>query len=371
MMNAILETAISLVLIFLVFSIVTYVIQEIIAVNLRLRGKMLWKSISQLLDGFNLEGRINLMKALPGGVAGVTEDFYNNHHVKGLQQDLKKLPSYIPAANFALAIMDMVAKKAPNAAQNDLFTNFKNGLQTFTGSNGNLFAVLKNLAETSKDIQEMQQKIEKWFNDYMQRVSGWYQSHVVVTVRLIAIGVTLLFNINSIKLATTIYNNGQMRAALVAVAEDVADNPQAVTAYYDRAFDRQLAQLDSSLKQALASAKTAADTAAAKSANEAATGKAADSFTTARRQQIKKMVDTLETTGLPLGWNNTTPCKEIELGGSKSWLVNAALLLLGWFFSAMALSMGAPFWFDLLAKLVNVRRSGAKPKEAAKGTTGS
>jgi hypothetical protein len=42
------------------------------------------------------------------------------------------------------------------------------------------------------------------------------------------------------------------------------------------------------------------------------------------------------------------------------------LLLLGWLITAGCLSMGAPFWFNLLVQLVNVRRSGVKPKEEKK-----
>jgi hypothetical protein len=35
--------------------------------------------------------------------------------------------------------------------------------------------------------------------------------------------------------------------------------------------------------------------------------------------------------------------------------------LIGWTMSAFAIMMGAPFWFDLLNKFVNVRNAGPKP----------
>jgi hypothetical protein len=37
-------------------------------------------------------------------------------------------------------------------------------------------------------------------------------------------------------------------------------------------------------------------------------------------------------------------------------------MMCGWAVSGIAIAMGAPFWFDLLGKLVNVRNSGSKPK---------
>jgi hypothetical protein len=36
-------------------------------------------------------------------------------------------------------------------------------------------------------------------------------------------------------------------------------------------------------------------------------------------------------------------------------------MLSGWFLSGIAIAMGAPFWFDLLGRLVNVRNTGSKP----------
>jgi uncharacterized membrane-anchored protein YhcB (DUF1043 family) len=39
-------------------------------------------------------------------------------------------------------------------------------------------------------------------------------------------------------------------------------------------------------------------------------------------------------------------------------------MLTGWFISGVAIAMGAPFWFDLLGKVVNVRNAGSKPKSS-------
>ncbi len=36
--------------------------------------------------------------------------------------------------------------------------------------------------------------------------------------------------------------------------------------------------------------------------------------------------------------------------------------ILGWFITLVAVSLGAPFWFDLLNKVVNLRNTGTKPK---------
>jgi hypothetical protein len=41
-------------------------------------------------------------------------------------------------------------------------------------------------------------------------------------------------------------------------------------------------------------------------------------------------------------------------------------VVLGWLLTVLALSLGAPFWFDLLNKFMNVRFAGKSPDEASK-----
>ncbi|MEH1974235.1 MAG: hypothetical protein V7L02_13740 [Nostoc sp.] len=36
-------------------------------------------------------------------------------------------------------------------------------------------------------------------------------------------------------------------------------------------------------------------------------------------------------------------------------------LICGWIVSGLAIAMGAPFWFDILNKVINVRNAGPKP----------
>lgn len=45
------------------------------------------------------------------------------------------------------------------------------------------------------------------------------------------------------------------------------------------------------------------------------------------------------------------------------------LKLVGLFISGVAAAQGAPFWFDILKKIINVRTSGANPDETAQKAT--
>ncbi len=62
----------------------------------------------------------------------------------------------------------------------------------------------------------------------------------------------------------------------------------------------------------------------------------------------------LEAFGIPMGWK-TFP------GNCRDWFSKSIGLLL----TALAVSLGAPFWFDLLNKVVSIRSVGASPEEKA------
>ncbi|MBL7732019.1 MAG: hypothetical protein JNM88_12635 [Chitinophagaceae bacterium] len=364
-MNTILETGISLVLIFFIFSIITYVIQELIAVNLKYRSKMLWKSMLQLFDGEKLEGRIKLMQALPSDNTDNTKTFYNHPQILSLKKDLqsKKLPSYIPAANFALAVMNMIAANAPAnkdknyVTQSTTFEDIKAGLETFVNSGGNLYAVLKNLVDTSTTIQDLQQKIEDWFNNYMKRVSAWYESHVVVSVRIIAVALTLIFNINVIRLTKKIYNDSAVRSSLVAMAERIVDKPDAVTQYYTSGFKTISANIDSIYQLQLDADTTAEGKKRILAEKAIVLDSLAANYTQKNSIAMRSLVNQLDSTGLPLGWKNDSLAMQVNGKPGSDKIINILLMLLGWIIGACCISMGAPFWFDMLNKLINVRRT--------------
>ncbi len=70
---------------------------------------------------------------------------------------------------------------------------------------------------------------------------------------------------------------------------------------------------------------------------------------------------------LPVGWTDTNLKYQLNWTSESRktfpfWKI--IKLIPGWFFSAIAIAMGAPFWFDLLGKLVNVRGAGKPPKSS-------
>ena len=132
---------------------------------------------------------------------------------------------------------------------------------------------------------------------------------------------------------------------------------------------------------------------------------AEQSHTKSLDQDLNEFTQTVDkalaSLSLPIGWDteNTTQQKEESQGWlfacntdntkqqkkecqespsffylyKKNYYLKA---ILGWIVTAIAISMGANFWFDLLGKVINVRNTGGKPapsttESATKSTTES
>jgi hypothetical protein len=77
----------------------------------------------------------------------------------------------------------------------------------------------------------------------------------------------------------------------------------------------------------------------------------------------------LQATGIPMGWGGSIPTRHFsEPGKDRSYGMLAlefVVMLVGWLVTAVAVTLGAPFWFDTLSKLVKLRGSGAKADTGA------
>jgi triacylglycerol lipase len=87
-----------------------------------------------------------------------------------------------------------------------------------------------------------------------------------------------------------------------------------------------------------------------------------------RRESARAMLEELSDMGLPIGWSSAKldfcPCER------ACWLAGYRRFL-GWLLTALAVTLGAPFWFDLLNKLVSLRSSGARPQDRKDPTEGA
>ena len=87
----------------------------------------------------------------------------------------------------------------------------------------------------------------------------------------------------------------------------------------------------------------------------------ADSEADSLANSLHTLVEAYGEQGLPLGWNSeTVPRKNASVGTHAGFWASK---LLGLLLTTIAISLGVPFWFDVL-KMVSTNRSGDRsPRE--------
>ena len=86
----------------------------------------------------------------------------------------------------------------------------------------------------------------------------------------------------------------------------------------------------------------------------------------AAKSQPSNAGQELEKLKLPIGWSRNKDDARHVPRTTLDWVSKVAGIAITW----LAISRGAPFWFDLLKKLVNLRSAGKSPADAMPVGTG-
>jgi hypothetical protein len=295
--NAALDVLIGLIFLFFLLSIVCSSMNEAIAAVLGMRAKNLEQGIRSLLDG---EENANL--------------FYGHPRIQAFVKPARflrpRLPSYIPARAFALTVLDTFAPPA-GGADDDLIARAKRAI----GAGGSAAThptirtlIADALDQARGDIDTFRASLEHSFDEVMDRVSGWYKRRVQLILFVLAIGLSVAINADAFAIGQRLWKDDALRAATVAQATTIV---KAGTAQCVKQ------------SQGKGPAETAAD-----------------------------CVDQVKALSLPLGWSHATSPHSFSQGLGK---------IGGLLVTAFALTLGAPFWFDLLGKVANLRGAGKAP----------
>ncbi len=349
----VLDLTISIVFVFFLFSIFAAAILEIINTYYKDRALILKDAMDKV---FNDPANKNFAVLL-----------YDQALIKSSKRDHQSFPSYISPDNFSQALILTIAEEArdikigldgngkqvieKNALPHgeDTFANFKAGLATLNESD--LKWMLQSFVQFTSTSDQLQIKIKTWYNDYMDRVSGWFKRKSTRRLLFISIGVSVVFNINFFHLLSSFWQDEDLRNRIVSSAVQTVESgqrPDDATAINMLSPDNDLGVMSQasfdSLKQVM---KT-------------------------RYERADSIYSAIKDSNLPVGWNAKGASWKWQRDPSKNgWLSELQIPrniwqylvnLLGLTISAIAISRGAPFWFDALNKLVNLRNSGAKPK---------
>lgn len=236
-------------------------------------------------------------------------------------------------------------KKAPHG--NDAFTALRRGVVALSvispEVNLSLNALLLNVeeyaSEGEKHLLKARKNVEKWFDDSMDRVSGVFKRYAQMMALIIGFIVALLLNVDSINLTLYLWREPSVRQVLVEQASNfelpqeqfVTDPEQAM-----QEFRKQFVGLNLPVGWVI---------------NESNGAAYAD-------VKCRLFPNADQTFGIPLFGSNK--CIAPSQANDQS---NLLLKLGGILLTALAARQGAPFWFDMLKRAVNLRGTGPKPDE--------
>jgi hypothetical protein len=348
--SVILDVAIGMAFVYLLMSLIASVIQEMLAAFMQLRAANLERGLRSLFSGDSLRPEMDLVNCIydHGLVRGLYSDPLKDSNmiqsrfrrmmdavrqlarrVIGISPDKPLtisanpllLPSYIPSRTFALALIDVL-----NADKEQGYRAMSSITKALAEHDNKAAQALLTLAIDARgDVGTFQRNLEEWYNDAMDRVSGWYKRYTQRVLVVIGLLLAVAFNVNSVRVARSLWLDRDARQAMVDAAGNYAkDHPAA--------------------------------------ANQGAPADAGK-----LREQLQSNVDVFSqvTTSalLPLGWKHPWHFYEDYFRVAPKDAIFAALTILaGWVMTALAISFGAPFWFDTLNKFMVVR-STVKPQE--------
>ncbi|MBN3871935.1 MAG: hypothetical protein HWQ23_17090 [Nostoc sp. JL33] len=375
------DITLGLVFIYLILSLLASEIQELIATFLQWRAKHLKNSIELLVGGGSESEESDITKA-----RNLVQKLYNDPLINTLNQQAKErvekqfrettkssskkalgekqsAPSYLASETFAITLLDTLkipqlinyVKHPSDEVKTNLHMILASYKELQTGINApnseayktiqtiygdidqkfvdfvnqelpndvpdNLINSLRVLAQRSRikvgdlteEINQFKNEVETWFDRSMDRASGVYKRNAKGVAIIIGISIAILTNTDTFHLIKRLSQDSVIRSTITQSASQRTDyikDPEA-------------------------------------------------------RREIEKL---LGNASVPIGWQNINQQFEL-LDTSESNQGNVLLirswqvlkLICGWIVSGLAIAMGAPFWFDILNKVINVRNTGPKP----------
>jgi hypothetical protein len=355
----VLDIAIGLVFTYLILSLAVTAANELLATAFRSRARNLEQGIRNLLDEnhlFPAVGWRRLWNRLPVGRTNAVVDpdrwsdrFFGHPLIKALS-GRGKAPSYIPSQTFATVLMHLVKGYTPpmpqavkeqavkeQAAQEQLalpifglasFDAIRNSINLI--DNTAIKAALLPLVEEARmdmtdgvaALKKVNDRIEAWYDQTMVRVSGWYKQRTQWCLLGFAVLFSAFLDVDSVAICSRLGKDATLRESLVAAAGQATANK-----------------------------------------NGTADGVSHD------LSQVVEAVKQLDGLGIPLGWNNDEAFRKLWNAPDttwREWTPFGGTKLMGLLLTALAASLGAPFWFDVLNKFMSVRGSGEAPEEMSK-----
>jgi len=327
--STVLELVIGLILVYFILSTLCSGINELVVGFTKRRAQFLEAGIVKLV-GNNLKNKVYVHPLVKGisfnrGKASGDKQGDPAHRVMGRER-----PSYISSQTFSLALASTLGSLSTlekpdqstgtqraaveKTARPDLAKAIKDGIEKVR--NVEVRRALKTLlADANGDLEAWRRSVERWYDEGMERVSGWYKRRTRAFLLLFAVVIVGALNADTFLIARMLWTQPAVRQAAAAEAQQLV---------------------------------------------------AAGPLTTPEAKKALQDVQELNAkVGIPLGWTTKAgdprvPHRKAGHTGAfdRDYVEQWALKVLGLLVTALALMLGADFWFNLLNRFVNLRSSG-------------
>jgi hypothetical protein len=375
-LSAIIDVIIGLVFTYFLLAMVASGLQELVAALFAWRGTYLSKGIDVIIDnepnttwnwslGEFLKAHFTpgapptaadrLAQQIAGPQKGVAlpgqvelQKVLSVHTHPLVRSSPTDLPSYVPARNFALALLETLH----DGSQAPLFTQVERTISALPEGDlkRTLSLFLKNAGD---DLGVFGNNIEHWFDDAMDRLSGIYKRISQYVMLVLGLLIAVALNVDSIRLSRTLWEEIGLRNAIVADSAIWANKGSASAP--PRPSDESCIQPQTS--QSTAAQKGAAGTVDVNGQQSPSATVTPSTSEPLPIGPVQAAMACFEQENLPFGWSGSA--------------VFGVWTIPGWILTGLAIGFGAPFWFGLLQQLTNVRNSGPAPERPSAAPNGS
>lgn len=369
----IIDVAIGLALMFFILSTLGSVLAEFVAAHQKWRHKLLRATVTRLLEPESTQQfwthslilplfirtprsivAAKMATAAPASAAAPQAKPGKNTHshfpakskwTTAVRQRITKMirpfrvqtadsPAYLEATHFASVVLDLATGQGAIGRMPSTTAAWEYSIRTYIpakpGENNDLqdrlLALLRQVPPDVTDFRAaFKEAIAKWYDTAMLRASGEYRRQLQKALFFIGCILAVVFNGDALRVTTVLYQSPTLRAQVAQQAETMVQANTPTTS------------VDPDLKIQL-------------------------------KENIGQLRD-LTKVGFPIGWAPVWRDNFIYKSDDPAaapGLVAYFAKIAGLFASALAVCLGAPFWFDLLGRLVKLRSSAGADAEKKK-----
>jgi hypothetical protein len=240
----------------------------------------------------------------------------------------RQIPAYISSRDFAHALLDIIQSGPGRYA--DIGAAIAGEI-----ADPQLRQALLGIATRAQGrIDKFTDGVADWFDNSMDRLSGSYKRRMQMWTFVVGFATAAVFNIDAFYVLGQLWERPALAAAITS-------------------------QGGTELVAAVAASEKAAAQAGVAGAEAASPPAAGASAPKSGAIPTRELIDRLDT--LPVGWGQKRAYPAWDSARPWAFLGFYLSFVVGLAITASSAVFGAPFWFDLLQRLIQIRGTGARP----------